>query len=164
MDPLKVGSPAPVFALPASNDTRISLLDYSGKKYVVLYFYPKDMTPGCTQEAVSFRDLQNEFDLAGAVIIGVSTDDAASHSRFALQYNLSFPLLSDSDGKIAAKYGVLNQPGSADASPRARRTTFVIDKAGTIVKTYMNVKVECHADEILAFLHGVSLNHSAEQK
>lgn len=148
---LSVGDMAPVFALPASNGTRISLMDYRHKKYVVLYFYPKDMTTGCTQEAVAFRDLQNEFDLADAVILGVSTDNLAAHDKFATQNNLTFPLLSDTAGRIAELYGTLED----GTGLRAIRSTFVIGKDGTILKMYTNVRIECHADEVLAFLHGL---------
>ena len=150
-DMLKVGSMAPVFALPASNGTRISLMDYRDKKYIVLYFYPKDMSTGCTLEAVAFRDLQNEFDLANAVILGVSTDDLASHDKFAVQNNITFPLLSDPDGRVAELCGVLK----SGETPKATRSTFVIGKDGKILKTYNNVRIECHADEVLAFLHGL---------
>ena len=146
-----IGAQAPVFALPASNDTRISLMDYQARKYVVLYFYPKDMTPGCTQESIAFRDLQNEFEMADATILGISTDDTASHDKFAKQHNLTFPLLSDADGRISELYGVLKDGGT----PRAARSTFVIGKNGNILKIYNNVKIECHADEVLAFLHGL---------
>jgi peroxiredoxin Q/BCP len=109
------------------------------------------MTPGCTQEAIAFRDLQNEFDMADAAILGISTDDIASHDKFALQYNLTFPLLSDSDGRISELYGVLKNGEAA----RAARSTFVIGKNGIILKIYTNVRIECHADEVLAFLHGL---------
>jgi len=146
-----IGETAPVFALPASNGTRISLLDYQARKYVVLYFYPKDMTPGCTQEAIAFRDLQNEFAMADAAILGISTDDVASHDKFAQQHNLTFPLLSDPDGRIAELFGVLKNGDS----PRAARSTFVIGKNGLVLKVYTNVRIECHADEVLAFLHGL---------
>jgi peroxiredoxin Q/BCP len=148
---LCVGEMAPVFALPASNGTRISLMDYRDKKSVVLYFYPKDMTTGCTLEAVAFRDLQNEFDLANAAILGVSTDDLASHDKFATQNNITFPLLSDTDGRVADLFGVLK----SSETPKAVRSTFVIGKDGKILKIYNNVRIECHADEVLAFLHGL---------
>ena len=146
-----IGVPAPVFALPASNNTRISLMDYQARKFVVLYFYPKDMTPGCTQESIAFRDLQNEFEMADAAILGISTDDTASHDKFSKQYNLTFPLLSDADGRISKMYGVLKD----SKIPRAARSTFVIGKNGHILKIYTNVRIECHADEVLAFLHGL---------
>jgi peroxiredoxin Q/BCP len=140
--------------LPASNGTTISLMDYRGEKFVVLYFYPKDMTPGCTQEAIAFRDLQSEFQMAGAVILGVSTDNLESHSAFAQKYGLTFPLLSDTDGAIADKYGVLKPSATPDAPPKVQRTTFVIDKDGRVARIYNQIKLHCHADEVLAFLHG----------
>lgn len=157
MTELKPGDKAPEFTLPASNGTDISLMDYRGTHYVVLYFYPKDATPGCTQEAIAFRDLQMEFQLAGAVILGVSTDDVTSHGKFAAKYNLTFPLLSDIDGKVSEKYGVLAAPRPGKSGPRARRVTFVIDKDGIIQRVYRNFKLECHADEVLAYLHGTKL-------
>jgi len=157
MSELKPGDKAPEFTLPASNGTEISLMDYRGTHYVVLYFYPKDDTPGCTQEAIAFRDLQMEFQLAGAVILGVSTDDVASHGKFAAQYNLTFPLLSDVEGKVTEKYGVMAEPRPGRPGPRAQRVTFVIDKDGVILRIYRNIKLECHADEVLAYLHGLKL-------
>jgi len=149
-----IGTRAPEFTLPASNGTTISLMDYRDDKYVVLYFYPQDATPGCTQEAIAFRDLQSEFQLAGAAILGVSTDDLESHSKFAQQYNLTFPLLSDRDGAVTERYGVRKPSETDDAQARAQRTTFVIDKQGKIVKLYKHIKLQCHADEVLSFLHG----------
>jgi peroxiredoxin Q/BCP len=154
MTEICIGTKAPEFTLPASNGTTISLMDFRGDKYVVLYFYPEDSTPGCTQEAISFRDLQSEFQLAGAAILGVSTDDLESHSKFAQQYNLTFSLLSDSDGAVTEKYGVRKPRATAGAHARAQRTTFVIDKQGKIARIFNHIKLQCHADEVLAFLHG----------
>jgi peroxiredoxin Q/BCP len=152
MSPLAVASKAPEFTLPASNGTNVSLMDYRGLHHVVLYFYPKDMTPGCTAEAVAFRDLQDEFELAGAAIIGVSTDDLASHAKFAGRHNLTFPVLSDAEGKVAARFGVLND-SSGTGEHRAERVTFVIDKDGMVVRVLSNIRLECHADEVLAYVH-----------
>ncbi len=157
MSELKPGDKAPEFTLPASNGTAISLMDYRGTHHVVLYFYPKDATPGCSQEAVSFRDLQAEFTMAGAVVLGVSTDDVLSHNKFAQQYNLTFPLLSDKEGRVTQKYGVCAEPRPDRPGPRAQRVTFVINKEGLIERVYRNIKLECHADEVLAFLHGTKL-------
>jgi peroxiredoxin Q/BCP len=155
MSPIAVGSKAPEFTLPASNGTGISLMDYRGHRHVVLYFYPQDMTPGCTAEAVAFRDLQDEFKLAGAVILGVSTDDVASHAKFATQHNLTFPLLSDSSGAVATRYGVLS--GATGKGPsRAHRVTFIIDPEGSVVRVFSNIRLECHADEVLACLHALT--------
>ncbi len=154
MTEICVGTKAPEFTLPASNGTTISLMDFRSDKYVVLYFYPEDLTPGCTQEAIAFRDLQSEFQLAGAAILGVSTDNLELHSKFAQQYNLTFPLLSDSDGAVTERFGVRKPSETLGAHARAQRTTFVIDKQGKIVKIYNHIKLQCHADEVLAFLHG----------
>jgi peroxiredoxin Q/BCP len=155
MSPIAVGSKAPEFTLPASNGTGISLMDYRGHRHVVLYFYPQDMTPGCTAEAVAFRDLQDEFTLAGATILGVSTDDAALHAKFAARDNLTFPLLSDAAGAVAARYGVL-KAAQDGAQQRAQRITFVIDREGVVVRVFTNIRLECHADEVLACLHALT--------
>ncbi|MCX7846462.1 MAG: peroxiredoxin [bacterium] len=164
MTELKPGDKAPEFTLPASNGTEVSLMDYRGTHYVVLYFYPKDATPGCTQEAIAFRDLQHEFQLAGAVILGVSTDDVASHGRFATEHNLTFPLLSDVDGKVTEKYGVMAKRRGKSAGPRAARVTFVIDKEGVIRRIYRNIKLECHADEVLTYVHGLKLEEEVAER
>ena len=147
------GKKAPEFSLPASTGGEIALKDFEGKSHVVLYFYPRDMTPGCTQEACSFRDLRGEFEKAGAVILGVSTDDLASHDKFASAHNLNFPLLSDSDAAVATKYGVWKEKTMyGKKSMGIERTTFVIDRDGIIRKIYPNVNVEKHADEVLEFV------------
>ena len=101
---LEVGDPAPQFSLPASTGDTISLKDLEGKK-VVLYFYPKDDTPGCTKEACSFRDADSELQSAGVVVLGVSADNLQSHEKFVNKYNLSFPLLADEDKAVATAYG-----------------------------------------------------------
>lgn len=149
----KVGQAAPAFKLPASTGGQISLADYLGKQTVVLYFYPKDMTPGCTQEACSFRDLNEDFAEVGAVILGVSTDDLDSHSRFIAKHDLNFPLLSDVEARVAQAYGVWKEKNMYGKKYMGiARTTFVIDKAGIIRKIYPKVKVDQHADEVLAFI------------
>ena len=120
---------------------------------VVLFFYPAAMTPGCTKEACSFRDLQAEFEEAGAVILGVSTDSLESHDKFAAKYELRFPLLADKDAEVATKYGVWQEKNMyGKKSMGIVRTTFVIDKDGKIAKIWPKVKVEEHADEVLEFV------------
>jgi peroxiredoxin Q/BCP len=147
------GKPAPQFTLPASTGGKIALKDFKGRSHVVLYFYPKDMTSGCTKEACSFRDLQGEFEAAGAAILGVSPDDLDSHGKFTAQHGLNFPLLSDAGAKIATKYGVWKEKSMYGRKFMGiERTTFVIDKAGKVRRVYPKVKVDKHADEVLAFV------------
>ena len=124
---LKVGDPAPDFTLPDRNGRQIRLNDYRGKKPVVLYFYPKDDTPGCTKEACTFRDQYEDFKDAGAEVIGVSSDSGESHARFADKYRLPFVLLSDRDGSVRRQYGVKATLGILPG-----RVTFVIDEDGVV--------------------------------
>lgn len=150
------GSKAPQFILPASTGGNVNLKDFRGKTNVVLYFYPKDMTSGCIREACTFRDLMAEFEKAGAVILGVSTDDLESHGNFTNIHSLNFPLLSDTDAKVSTRYGVYIEKGIYQREFMGiERTTFVIDKAGTIRKIFKNVNVDKHADEVLEFVRGL---------
>ena len=148
-----IGRPAPSFSLPATGGQTISLDDFKGKQAVVLYFYPKDDTPGCTKEACAFRDLGSQFAGVGAAILGVSTDPVNSHEAFAAKYSLGFPLLADTDAAVATAYGVYG-PKSAYGKEYVgiTRSTFVIDRDGILRKVYPKVQVEQHADEVLAFL------------
>lgn len=156
MPELAEGKKAPAFTLPASTGGKISLRDYRGRSHVVLYFYPRDMTPGCTKEACSFRNLGAEFAAAGAVILGVSTDDLDSHAKFTQAHALTFPLLSDSDAKVATRYGVYKEKNMYGRQVMGiERTTFVIDRDGTIRRIWRKVKVEQHADEVLEFVRGL---------
>jgi peroxiredoxin Q/BCP len=142
-EPLAPGSVAPEIDITAHDGTHVKLADLKGKP-VVLYFYPKDDTPGCTLEAQAFRDSLADFQKLGAVIVGVSTQDNTSHTAFADKYDLTFPLLPDTDKKIATAYGV-------DASKGyAKRVTFVIGPDGKIAATFPAVKVDGHDDEVLA--------------
>jgi thioredoxin-dependent peroxiredoxin len=148
-----VGEPAPDFTLPSTEGGDISLGDYKGKQSLVLYFYPKDDTPGCTKEACSFRDLRSMFHEHGAEILGVSTDSVRSHKKFSEKFGLTFPLLADQDHAIADKYGVWQQKKFMGREFMGiARTTFVIDKNGTIKAVFPNVKVEGHADAVLKAL------------
>ena len=119
-------------------------------KPVVLYFYPKDDTPGCTTQACSFRDLKGEYDVAGAVILGVSKDDSDSHGKFVQKFGLNFPLLADTDGKLCEAYGVwVEKTNYGKTYMGIERTTFVIDAEGRIAKVFPRVKVEGHGEKVL---------------
>ncbi|HKZ24117.1 MAG TPA: thioredoxin-dependent thiol peroxidase [Thermoplasmata archaeon] len=146
------GDPAPDFRLPADDGHTYSLKDFRGKK-VVLYFYPKDDTPGCTREACSFRDSLAPVTSKGAVVVGVSKDDLDSHARFRKKYELTFPLLSDMDGKVLNAYGVWKEKSAYGKTfMGVERTTFIIDEKGRIAKVFLRVKVDGHVDEVLAAL------------
>ncbi|MBI2588113.1 peroxiredoxin [Candidatus Berkelbacteria bacterium] len=125
---------------------QIKLAGFRGKKNVVLYFYPKDNTPGCTIEALDFTQLLPEFEKLDTQIIGVSVDSLKSHQKFCQQHNLNLPLISDQDQKISRKLGLLKPTGLAS------RTTFVINKKGKIVKIYENVSAVGHAKKVLEYL------------
>jgi peroxiredoxin Q/BCP len=150
-----VGQPAPDFTLRSTDDTEVSLSSFKGKQAVVLYFYPKDDTPGCTAEACAFRDLRTLFHEHGAEILGVSPDTVASHKKFQAKYHLTFPLLADPDHAVAERYGVWQQKKFMGRQYMGiARTTFVIDKDGTIKAVFPNVKVEGHADQVLEAIKG----------
>ncbi len=144
---MKPGDPAPDFEGPISDGSRLGLKNFLGKKNVVLYFYPKDDTPGCTKEACSFRDNLQPIRNMGAEIIGVSLDSIQSHSKFASKYGLPFPLISDKDKRIANAYGVLKDTGTS-----ASRVTFIIDKSGKVAKVFPKVDVTKHTEEVVSAL------------
>lgn len=153
---LSEGQKAPDFTLPATGGRTISLADYLGKNTVVLYWYPKDDTPGCTKEACFFRDMEAEFASVGAVILGVSLDSIKSHEKFAEKYNLPFPLLADEDKTVSTAYGVFKEKSMYGKTFLGiERTTFVIDKEGIIRKIWPKVKVEGHIDQVLDFIRGL---------
>lgn len=143
-----VGAPAPEFALPDQNGRTVRLADFRGK-WVVLYFYPKDDTPGCTEEACAFRDDQAALALLGAQVVGVSLDDSASHAAFARKYSLPFPLLADTEAKVSASYGAVT---NLVVAKFARRYTFLIDPQGRIARAYLKVDTSRHSAEIIADL------------
>lgn len=148
---------APEFTLPATGGKMISLADFRGSKNVVLYFYPKDQTPGCTKEACFFRDVQGEFEQAGAVILGVSADSVKSHEKFAEKHNLLFPLISDESKTVLSAYEVWKEKSLYGKTFLGiERTTFVIDKSGVIRKIWPKVKVEGHIDEVLEFVKSLA--------
>jgi len=143
------GDTASGFSLPDQHNDMHSLRDYLGK-WVVLYFYPKDMTPGCTTEACSFRDSYTAFKDLDVVILGVSRDSVDLHAKFADKYNLPFTLLSDASGAVCGVYGVLAEKSyNGKTYLGIHRTTFIIDPTGKIAKIYPNVDVNTHAGEIL---------------
>lgn len=149
---VKEGEPAPDFRLPADDGRTYALKDLRGKK-VVLYFYPKDDTPGCTKEACSFRDNLARVTSKGAIVLGVSKDDLDSHAKFRQKYGLTFPLLSDTSGKVLEAYGVWKEKSLYGKTfMGVERTTYVIDENGRIKKVFPRVKVEGHTDEVLAAL------------
>ncbi len=141
----KVGQSAPGFKLPDQTGKLHALADYAGQ-YVVLYFYPKDDTPGCTKEACSFRDDLHQLEKLGAKVIGVSVDDTDSHAKFAQKYHLPFPLLADSDGKVADSYGALTNLGLIKI---AKRYTFLVAPDGKLAKVYLSVDTSRHSQEII---------------
>ena len=143
----QVGSPAPTFRLQDQDAKWHALTDYRGK-WVALYFYPKDATPGCTTQACEFRDNVFAFDKEGAVILGVSVDDVASHKAFARKHGLPFTLLADSDKTVTRRYGVLKT--YMGVMELARRDTFLIDPQGLIAKHYESVEPEGHSKVVLA--------------
>ena len=149
------GDPAPDFAGITTDGQRVSLADFRGRK-LVLYFYPRDDTPGCTRQACSLRDHQAELAARGAAVLGVSTQDASSHRAFAGRHGLNFPLLADTDGAVGRAYGALGGPGLLaklrSAAGLARRITFVIDEQGRIAHVIGRPDVARHAEEVLALL------------
>ena len=149
---IEEGKPAPDFELQSDGGETVSLKDLRGKP-VVLYFYPKDDTPGCTTQACGIRDAYGEFERAGAVVLGVSPDDSRSHVKFREKYELPFTLLADTDHAVAEKYGAWGEKKYAGKSYRGvLRSTFVIDADGTVKKIMRNVKPATHADDVLAAL------------
>lgn len=152
---LKPGDIAPAFAGLTTDGKRVSLSDYRGRK-LVLYFYPKDDTPGCTRQACSLRDGMERLAGKGAAVLGVSTQDAASHGAFTRKFDLNFPLLADTDGMVARAYGVLGGAGLVSrlktALRLADRVTFVIDEQGRVAHVITRPDVSRHAEEVLALL------------
>jgi peroxiredoxin Q/BCP len=152
--PLAVGDRAPLFSLPSGDGETVSLKDYLGRN-VILYFYPKDNTSGCTRQACDFRDASKHLKTTGAVVLGISPDSPASHEKFATKFELPFPLLADVDHKVAESYGVW-----AEKSMYGRkyfgieRSTFLIDPQGRLAAVWRKVKVPGHVDEVLQQLSG----------
>jgi thioredoxin-dependent peroxiredoxin len=149
---VRKGDPAPEFTLESDTGEQVSLADLRGKP-VVLYFYPKDDTPGCTTQACGIRDQYAEFEEAGAVVLGVSPDGAASHVKFKEKYELPFALLADPDHEVAERYGVWGEKKYMGRTYLGvNRSTFVIGPDGTVTKVMHDVKPATHADDVLAAL------------
>lgn len=146
------GKPAPDFELTSDSGETVKLSDFRGKP-VVLYFYPKDDTPGCTTQACGIRDAYGEFEQAGAVVLGVSPDSESSHVKFKEKFGLPFTLLADSDHAVAEQYGVWGEKTFAGKTYLGvQRSTFVIDADGNVKKVMHDVKPATHADDVLAAL------------
>lgn len=146
----KIGSKAPAFKAPDQDGQIRSLKDYAGK-WVILYFYPKDDTPGCTKEACGFRDGFAKYKRAGIEVIGVSVDSVKKHQKFVEKYSLPFTLLSDEEKKIVTAYGVWGEKKFMGRTYMGtNRVSYLIDPSGKIAKVYVKVKPEEHADEVLA--------------
>ena len=143
------GQIAPDFALPATDGSTVRLSDLRGKK-VVLYFYPKDDTPGCTKEACAFRDNLGVLQSMGVVVLGVSPDSVASHQKFAQKYGLPFPLLADEGAQVATTYGVWKEKKQYGRTYMGiERTTFLIDENGIVQRVFSKVKVDGHVEEVI---------------
>lgn len=154
MSELQPGDKAPDFTMPTDGNGTVSLSDYKGRK-LVLYFYPKDDTPGCTTESCGFRDSIKAFEKIGAAIIGVSKDSVKSHDKFKKKYDLNFPLGSDEDGKVCEAYGVWQEKSMYGKKYMGiARSTFLIDEKGKIIQAWYNVKVPGHVDEVAAAAKG----------
>jgi peroxiredoxin Q/BCP len=151
-DWVEAGSRAPDFSLPADDGSKVKLSALAGKP-VVLYFYPRDNTPGCTREACAFRDRKQALAKLGAVVLGVSPDSAASHVKFRERYKLNFRLLADADHKLAQKYGAWREKNLyGKKSMGIQRSTFLIDAEGKVARVWKKVNVDGHDEEVLAAL------------
>jgi len=152
-DELKVGDKAPNFSLPDQDGKTVSLKSLKGKQ-MVLYFYPKDDTPGCTKEACGFRDSLKAIEKINTVVLGVSMDNAASHHKFIKKYSLPFPLLCDEDGTVSKAYGVYKLKNMYGKTYWGiERSTFIIDETGKLKAIFRKVKVDGHVDEVQAALN-----------
>lgn len=152
----QAGAEAPDFRLPSGTGEEIALSNFRGKP-VVLYFYPKDDTPGCTIEAKEFRDALEEFQDADAVVLGVSPDNAESHCNFSEKFGLNFPLLCDTDHRVAELYGAwVEKSRFGKKSWGIQRSTFLIDRDGRIAKTWPKVKADGHADAVVSALQEIT--------
>ncbi len=155
MSKIQVGKPVPNFRLTATGGAEVSLDSLQGKT-VVLYFYPKDDTPGCTTEGCGFRDHHAAFRKLGAVVLGVSRDSLASHEKFKAKYEFPFDLLSDGDEKLCRLFDVIKEKNMYGKKVMGvERSTFLIDKKGTLQREWRKVKVDGHVEEVLAAVKGL---------
>ncbi|MEL6678015.1 MAG: thioredoxin-dependent thiol peroxidase [Pseudomonadota bacterium] len=146
---VEIGSPAPDFSLPANGGGTVSLSDFAGKA-VVVYFYPKDDTPGCTKEAIAFTEQAAAFEAAGAVVLGVSKDPVAKHDKFIAKHDLGITLLSDAESDMCERYGVWVEKSMYGKTYMGiERATFLVDGTGTVREVWRKVKVPGHADKVL---------------
>ena len=146
---LDVGDKAPAFSLEDQSGKTVKLSDFKGRK-VVVYFYPKDGTPGCTREACAFRDEHSALQKAGAVVLGISPDSGPSHAKFAGKYKLSFPLLADTDHSVSEKFGAWGEKTLYGRKFMGIiRSTFLVDEAGKVARVWPKVKVDGHVDQVL---------------
>ena len=156
MSKLEEGKPAPNFSLASSAGREVSLVDFKNKKKIVLYFYPKDDTPGCTKESCDFRDSIKKIEKEDAVVLGVSKDDLDSHEKFIKKYKLPFILLSDESKETIKKYGIWKEKSLYGKKYMGvERTTVIIDKKGIVRRIFPKVKVDGHLEEVLKALSGI---------
>ena len=157
---IEAGQPAPKFQLMDDNGKKVSLESLQGKP-VVLYFYPKDDTPGCTKQACAFRDRKKELEDLGAVVLGVSPDDQGSHADFRDKFELNFPLLVDTEHKVAEQYGAWREKNMyGKKSMGIQRSTFLIGADGVVKKVWKRVKVDGHDDQVLEALQSLTAKSS----
>jgi peroxiredoxin Q/BCP len=155
-DWIEPGRKAPAFTLTADDGSKVRLAELAGSP-VVLYFYPKDDTPGCTKEACAFRDLQSEMKKLGAKVLGVSPDDVASHAKFRDKYRLNFPLLADADHNLAEKYGAWREKNMyGKKSMGVQRSTYLIDAQGKVAQVWKRVQVDGHDQQVLAAIKALT--------
>lgn len=153
MNTIKDGMQAPDFTLPLSEEENFKLSEHRGKS-IILYFYPKDDTPGCTKQACSFRDLHPVFTEMDAIVLGISKDNVKKHKKFTEKYDLNFPLASDEDGSVCETYGVFKEKSMYGKTFMGiERTTFLIDPDGVIRKIWKKVKVDGHAEDVKTALN-----------
>ena len=154
-DWIEVGKKAPAFTLTADDGKKVKLSDLKGSP-VVLYFYPRDDTPGCTKEACAFRDRQAEMEKLGAKVLGVSPDTVQSHVKFRDKFHLNFPLLADPDHAVAEKYGAWREKNMyGKKSMGVQRSTYLIDAAGKVAKVWQRVQVDGHDEEVIAAIQSL---------
>ena len=154
MSSIEVGQPVPDFTLPGSNGQDVSLSDFRGKK-VVIYFYPKDMTPGCTTQSCDFRDFHGDFGKYNTEVIGISPDDLKSHDKFINKHQLPFLLLADVEHEVAEQFGVWKPKKMFGKEFMGiERSTFLVDETGNLVKEWRKVKVSGHVEEVLDAVKG----------